>query len=262
MTWITANFPDLPASTLKRLSAFTTTRMGGSSSGQFDSFNLATHVGDELDAVYSNRALLREKRQLPSEPYWLNQTHSNTVIEIPYQYRGYTDGNIIAIIEADASYTALPNHICTVMTADCLPLLLVDSKGTKVAAIHAGWRGLANGIIEKTINKMAVETGDLHVWLGPAIGPDSFEVGEEVKQQFVALSALNRDCFVEQPQSLATEPKKFLCDIYQLAKNKLNVLGVKHISGGEFDTVTELSLFYSYRRDGQTGRMASLIWLS
>ena len=260
MTWITANFPELPETTKRKLTAFTTTRCGGSSrirsNAKYSSLNLATHVGDYLDVVYSNRALLRETAHLPSEPYWLNQTHSINVVELPYQYRGCSDGNVISIIEADASFTLLPEHVCVVMTADCLPILIVDEQAATVAAIHAGWRGLADGIIEKTILRLGVASKRLHVWLGPAIGATNFEVGQEVKDLFVQKSVTNETSFVAQPQQ-----GKYLCDIYQLASNVLVELGIEHISGGEYCTVADDEQFYSYRRDGQTGRMASLIWL-
>lgn len=256
MTWITADFPALPKATKDKLTAFTTTRMKGSSCGQYNSLNLATHVGDDLDVVYANRALLRETTHLPSEPYWLNQTHSNISVELPYEYRGYTDGNIIAIIEADASFTSMPEHICAVMTADCLPVLLVDEGGNCVASIHAGWRGLANGVIENTIKRLNVSPEKIHAWLGPAIGPNHFEVGQDVKDTFVASDSEHASCFIPR-----NTPGKYLCDIYELARQQMQRLGVEHISGGEFCTVTDQERFFSYRRDGQTGRMASLIWL-
>lgn len=256
MTWITANFPDLPEQAKARVVAGTTTRTDGVSVDCYAGLNLANHVGDEIKNVAANRAILRDQLALPSEPYWLNQTHSATVIEIPYQYRYNPSAGKDSILEADASYTKLVNHVCTVMTADCLPLLIVDEEATKVAAIHAGWRGLAQGIIQSTIDALAIQTDKLHVWLGPAIGPSTFEVGTEVKDAFVAKEPANIEAFV------ATSPNKFLCDIYQLAKQELSSLGIKHISGGEFCTVSDAQKFYSYRRDGQTGRMASLIWLN
>lgn len=255
MTWITANFPDLSEQARSKIAAGTTTRVGGISVDEYQGLNIASHVGDSITNVAANRAILRDQLELPSEPYWLNQTHSTIAVELPYQYRAHPSGNIDSMIEADASYTHLINHVCVVMTADCLPLLIVDEEGTEVAAIHAGWRGLAGGIISNTIHELKNPADKLHVWLGPAIGAKSFEVGEEVKQAFVERDKENEHAFV------ATKPGKFVCDIYQLAKVELKKLGVTHISGGEHCTVLQSDEFYSYRRDGQTGRMASLIWL-
>jgi len=256
MTWITANFPNLSESSSSKVVAGTTTRLGGVSQTPYTGLNLATHVDDDIKDVLTNRAILREQQALPNEPYWLNQTHSSTVIELPYQYRSYQDGENRAIIEADASFTKLKEHVCAVMTADCLPLLIVDDKAEKVAAIHAGWRGLADGIISTTITAMKTHPESLHVWLGPAIGPKAFEVGAEVREAFVKTNQENENAFVQ------TQENKYLCDIYKLATNELKALGISFISGGEHCTVTEADLFYSYRRDGQTGRMASLIWIN
>lgn len=255
MTWITANFPDLSEATRSKIAAGTTTRFGGISTDQYQGLNIAAHVGDSTKNVAANRAILRDQLSLPSEPYWLNQTHSTIAVEVPYQYRPHPAGNIDSMIEADAAYTRLINHVCVVMTADCLPLLIVDDEATEVAAIHAGWRGLAGGIIANTVESLNKPADKLHVWLGPAIGAKSFEVGEEVKQAFVERNIENEQAFI------ATKPEKFVCDIYQLAKIELAKLGVKHVSGGEHCTVLQTEQFYSYRRDGQTGRMASLIWL-
>lgn len=256
MTWITASFPHLTEQAKTRVVAGTTTRVGGVSQGNFAGLNVATHVSDDLKAVTTNRAILREQLGLPTEPYWLNQTHSTTVVEIPYQYRHHPANNKDSVIEADASFTKLDEHICTVMTADCLPLLIVNEQADEVAAIHAGWRGLANGIIANTIHAMTSSPQDLHVWLGPAIGANAFEVGPEVKAQFVAANKDNSKAFKQAKED------KFLCDIYKLARTELAKLGVQHISGGEHCTVNDEEHFYSYRRDGQTGRMASLIWLT
>lgn len=256
MTWITANFPNLTEQAKKRVVAGTTTRLGGVSQGAYVGLNLATHVTDELIAVTTNRAILRDQLNLPSEPFWLNQTHSTSVIELPYQYRHHPANNKDSVIEADAAYTKLANHVCTVMTADCLPLLIVNSDATEVAAVHAGWRGLANGIVTNTIDSMASNPAELHVWLGPAIGAKAFEVGAEVKAQFVAKNEANMQAFS------AVKEDKYLCDIFALARLELEAKGVNYVSGGDHCTVEDKALFYSYRRDGQTGRMASLIWLN
>lgn len=255
MTWITASFPALSDEMNKRVVAGTTTRENGVSQGDYSGLNLATHVADDVKAVTTNRAILRELHKLPTEPYWLNQTHSTNVVELPYQYRHHPANNKDSVIEADAAFTKLANHVCAVMTADCLPLLMVNSKATEVAAVHAGWRGLANGIIAKTIESLSSDAAEIHVWLGPAIGPSAFKVGAEVKEQFVVANAQNEQAFT------ALKDGKYLCDIYSLARIELAAAGVKHVSGGELCTVNDSDRFYSYRRDGQTGRMASLIWL-
>ncbi|MDC2888254.1 peptidoglycan editing factor PgeF [Psychrosphaera algicola] len=187
MKWISADFPNLSSKIKKRICAGTSTRLDGVSKAPFNGLNVATHVGDDLSSVMANRALLREELNFPSEPYWLNQTHTNTVVELPYEYRPY--------LEADASYTFLTKTLCAVMTADCLPLLLVDNTGTQVAAIHAGWRGLANGIIAKTLAKFTAQAQDLHVYMGPAIGQSAFEVGQDVFDYFQQLNPIFSRCF-------------------------------------------------------------------
>ena len=248
MTWITADFPDLPASAQGKVKAIVTCREGGVSTAPYASFNLASHVGDEGVKVQTNRAILREEAGLPTQPYWLNQTHSACVLDIPFEYR--TD------IAADASFTSVPKTVCAVLTADCLPLLVVDKDASEVAAIHAGWRGLASGIVENTLTRLRSSVEHLHVYLGPAIGPGAFEVGEDVRQAFVSLNRGFDACFRPTPVA-----GKYLADLYQLARLKLKALGVGYISGGEYCTYDQANMFYSYRRDGQTGRMASLIWL-
>lgn len=225
--------------------ALTTTRAGGHSKSPFDGFNVAQHVNDDPNAVDSNRAILRQ--HLPTEPVWLNQTHSKNIELL--KPRQTVCGEI------DGAITFAPNVVCTIMTADCLPVLLTNRQGTFVAAVHAGWRGLASGIISECLKHIPQnDRASVLAWLGPAIGPEAFEVGDEVKNVFVDLSKDN---------ALAFKPfgKKWLCDIYQLATNELNVLGVHNIYGGDHCTYTEQEKFYSYRRDGTTGRMASCIYL-
>jgi len=180
---------------------------------------------------------------LPSEPVWLEQIHSNRVVAAATSH---------PLQQADASYTDLAGVVCAVMTADCLPLLLCDVDGTQVAAIHAGWRGLLAGIIGNTVACM--KNRDLLVWLGPAIGPESFEVGSEVRAAFLEKSAEFSSAFKEQDNG------KWLADIYQMARIELQALGINKVFGGNFCTVTEQDRFYSYRRDKVTGRMATLIW--
>jgi YfiH family protein len=262
MTWITASFPFLKESSANKIGAITTTREGGVSLTPFNSFNLATHVGDNLTHVRANRAILRDElvhhAQQQSEPYWLEQTHSTKTLELPQQYFHECATNKAP--EADASFTQQLHTTCVVMTADCLPLLIVNSDGTEVAAIHAGWKGLANGIIRKTINAMNSSNDTLHVWLGPAIGPNAFEVGDDVRQQFLGQSNDYTPCF-NAIQTDGSSSDKYLADIYALAKVQLTALGVQFISGGEYCTYSQSDLFFSYRREGQSGRMASLIWI-
>jgi YfiH family protein len=273
MTWITASFPYLAPEIVEKFGAVTTTRKEGVSLAPFCSFNLATHVGDKLTHVRANRAILRDEllhhNQQLREPYWLEQTHSVKVLELPQQY--FYECATDKVPEADASFTRKPQTTCVVMTADCLPLLIVNSDATEVAAIHAGWKGLANGIIEQTINAMNSSNETLHVWLGPAIGPNTFEVGADVRQEFVQQSNTYSPCFspkqnqsseAEFSEIKPTEEKKYLADIYALAKVQLNALGVRYISGGEYCTYSQTDLFFSYRKEGQTGRMASLIWIN
>lgn len=248
MTWTSIDFSNLPEVSKRKVKAFVTSRADGVSKVPYDSFNLATHVGDDAVDVMTNRAILRSEMGLPSQPFWLHQTHTNECVEIPYQYRPE--------MACDASFTSLENHVCVVMTADCLPVLLCNEAGTEVAAIHAGWRGLANGIIENTVAKMKSDGTELHAYLGPAIGPSAFEVGQDVRDAFVNLSPLHADGFVN-----AQQDNKYWCDIYLLARQKLAALGVAHVDGGENCTFSEPEQYFSYRRDGQTGRLASLIWL-
>ncbi|MEQ1486619.1 peptidoglycan editing factor PgeF [Methyloglobulus sp.] len=233
--------PDWPAPV--NVHAATTLRTGGVSKGEYASLNPATHVGDSADLVSQNRHILKTMLNLPSEPIWLNQTHSNRAVKAIA-----TD----APQEADASYTDQPGIVCTVMTADCLPLLVCSTDGTEIAAIHAGWRGLLDGVIDNTIN--ALKNKDLLVWLGPAIGSERFEVGVEVHTAFLTKSAEYAPAFKQQSQD------KWLADIYQLARINLATLGINKVYGGNFCTVTDKERFYSYRRDQVTGRMATLIW--
>ncbi|QPB43673.1 peptidoglycan editing factor PgeF [Rodentibacter haemolyticus] len=227
--------------------AFTTTRTGGVSIAPFDSFNLGDHVGDEKSTVKTNRTLLVEKFNLPQSPLFLAQTHSTRVIRLPYR-----DNNI----EADAVYTNQPNQVCAVMTADCLPVLFTTNQGNEVAAAHAGWRGLCDGVLEETVKCFQVEPQDIVVWLGPAIGPAAFQVGKEVIEQFMAFDPIAETAFKADPNQTG----KYLGNLYQIATQRLNKLGIVHISGGNHCTFNEEDLFFSYRREGKTGRMASVIW--
>ena len=237
--------PDWPVADNVR--ALVTTRRGGVSKFPYAALNLANHVGDKADLVEENRRRITEQFKLPSPPAWLQQVHGvqvHTLVE-----------PLFNPIEADASITAQQGLVCAVMTADCLPLLLSDRAGRKVAAIHAGWRGLCAGIIEKTIQAMQLPVDQLLVWLGPAIGPRAFEVGADVREAFVAQDPAAEEAFVQRDES------HWLADIYLLARQRLRRLGVEAVFGGDFCTYEQEALFYSYRRDGITGRMASLIWL-
>ena len=242
MVWIE---PDWPAPASVR--AICTTRAGGVSSGPYAGLNLADHVGDDPACVARNRAMLAERLVLPAEPLWLRQVHGCAVASSGLDGTG---------CEADASMALGPGRVCVVLTADCLPLLLCDRAGTRVAAVHAGWRGLVAGVIEATLERMQVAHEDLLVWLGPAIGPGVFEVGPEVRSAFLALDPGADQAFRPSPAG------RWLADIYLLARRRLAAQGVTEVWGGEHCTVTDAERFFSYRRDGATGRMASLIWIA
>jgi len=220
-----------------------TLRQGGVSLGDYSSLNPAIHVEDTLDTVLINRQRIKKTLALPSSPIWLNQTHSTQVIQAD---------KVNSLSNADASFTSEIGIVCTVLTADCLPLLLCSADGVYIAAIHAGWRGLLAGIISNTLK--AMQTRQLSVWLGAAIGSCCFEVGMEVRELFIAKHPQFSVAFTQKSS------QKYLADIYQLARVELNINGVNNIYGGEFCTVCDPQRFYSYRRDQQTGRMATLIW--
>ena len=224
-----------------------TTRADGMSQAPWSSRNLGDHVGDDPAHVAANRAHLRQ--QLPAEPGWLKQVHSTRVVEF-----GRASNP-----EADAAFTRQTAQVCAVLTADCLPVLLCDRAGSVVAAAHAGWRGLAGGVLEATVAAMQVPPEEILVWMGAAIGPQAFEVGDEVREAFVAQHPEAAVAFLPHPASI---PGKWLADIYQLARIRLDRAGVQAVYGGGRCTFNEADSFYSYRRDGVTGRMASLIWLT
>ena len=233
--------PDWPAP--KNVRALSTTREGGASTGPYTSLNLAEHVGDAAQAVAANRARLQQALG-GAVPRWLKQVHGTRVA-----------GEGVSTREpADASVTARRGQACVVMTADCLPVILCDKAGTRVAAAHAGWRGLSAGVLEATLQSMG--TTDLLAWMGPAIGPKAYEVGEEVRQAFVAQSAEATKAFAP-----GKAEGKWWCDLYMLARERLDAAGVKDIYGGGFCTFTDKQRFFSFRRDGECGRMATLIWL-
>lgn len=232
----------------RQIKAFHTLRTGGTSPAPYDSFNLGFHTGDAATHVAANRLLLKTELNLPNEPIWINQVHGITAIPALPENREAT---------ADASFSNKINQICTVLTADCLPIFICHRLGTHVAAIHAGWRGLAHGIIEETLKALAQPPHDLLVWLGPAIGPGRFEVGEDVYQAFVNQDAKASEAFIP------NKANHWLANLYQLAKLRLQKQGIHAVYGGDFCTYDAKDQFYSYRRDqGKTGRMASLIWIS
>lgn len=244
-SWV---IPDWPVSA--QVHALITTRLGGVSAPPFDSLNLGMHVGDDPQAVAANRRLLRTA--LPGEPCWLEQVHGTTVVEV-------TTARPLTIPVADATFTRLAAHVCAVMTADCLPVLFCDIGATVVAAAHAGWRGLQAGILEATVSALKVPASDLSVYLGPAISAQAFEVGDEVREAFITVDAEASAAFTPSP---LIDDHKWLADIYLLARLRLQRLGVTHIHGGGECTFADPQRYFSYRRDGVTGRMAALIWLS
>ncbi len=249
-------YPYWPAPT--NIRAFTTTRIGGVSSTPFDSLNLGSRTGDDLNNIVENRRHIISAENIPSEPYWLNQTHSTNVLDISeiqlQPATGLIDNS--ERFEADGSYTRQANQVSVVLTADCMPVLFCSIKGNQVAAAHAGWRGLCHGILEETAKKFYCKASDIIVWLGPAIGATKFEVGDEVKKQFEAYDANARQAF----KLIDAKKQKYLANLYMIAKQRLNSIGIKQIYGGNYCTYTERDLFYSYRRENKTGRMATMIW--
>ncbi|CAB1368807.1 peptidoglycan editing factor PgeF [Denitratisoma oestradiolicum] len=238
--------PDWPAPA--RVRAAVTTRMGGVSRSPYDSLNLGNHVGDDPLAVAANRERLhRLLPDLPATPRWLAQVHGTRCIRAEEAQPG---------AEADAAVTDRPGLVCAVLTADCLPLLLCDRAGTVVGVAHAGWRGLLAGVIESTVAALGRPGADMLAWLGPAIGPAAFEVGEEVRAAFLAHDPVAASAFRPAGDG------KWLCDLYALARQRLAPLDVVWVGGGDLCTHSDSRHFYSFRRDGVTGRMASLIWLA
>lgn len=255
---------------LSSIQAYSTTRLGGHSLPPFDTFNLAMGVGDQEKHVIANHKQLIEDLQLPSSPVWLNQIHSDNVVVLTKPPA--------EILSADAIITSQKNLVCAILTADCLPILLSNRTGTKVAAIHAGWRGIASGIIFETLKKMEHnQDNEIIAWLGPAIGPTAFEIGEKVK---IALSDSlpskdSKDCFkrlnLNPIKDSLNDEAKYLANLYQIATHHLIACGVQKIHGGQYCTYHQPDLFFSYRRASKanqglgpvrTGRIASLIWLT
>lgn len=235
--------PNWPAP--ENVQAFCSSRKGGVSKPPFDSFNLGLHVGDNPSDVLINRNQL----PVPNVPYWLNQTHSVDVVEAISAGNG-------DIVSADGSYTSAINRVCVVMTADCLPILLCNKSGTQVFAVHAGWRGLVDGIIANAVAKFASTPCEYMAWIGPGISQQAFEVGEDVLPQFENYE------FAIRPSSTDRPVKKYNIDLVAIANDQLQQAGVAKVFGGNFCTYNQSAEFFSYRRDGKTGRMVTAIWLT
>lgn len=284
MKWIT---PDWPAPAW--IKAVSTTRMDGVSLPPFEGLNLGCHVGDNPARVAQNRAHLANKMKMAISPTWLNQIHGTEVVRLPLasSSRSIIGSMTKDIPDADASYTSKIGPVCVVMTADCLPVLFCDLQGTQVAAAHAGWRGLLNGVLENTL-LMFADPHQVMAWLGPAIGADAFEVGGEVRALFLEKDARANLAFKPRSfRSKSLEPNfsqsvslqsaslqsnflqlncsqsnKWLADIYLLARQRLELAGVTQIYGGNCCTVSDPKRFFSYRRENRTGRQASCIWIT
>jgi YfiH family protein len=243
MHYIKPNWPALP-----HVKACTTTRSApGFSQTPFQHFNIADHTGDESENVEKNRVLLHKDLNLPEEIIWLNQVHGTHAVAIDHQTQ---------TPEADACFTQKTNKVCAVMTGDCLPLLVCNQDGTEIAAIHAGWRGLLAGVIENTLQHLQSKPESLMVWLGPAIGPNHFEINDQIRSDFLAKNPKFTSGFI------ARDPNRWFADLFVLARITLMNQGVTAVYGGDYCTYSDAENFYSYRRDGGvTGRMASLIWL-
>lgn len=235
--------PDWPAP--KGVRAAVTTRIGGVSAGPFFSLNLGSHVGDDPASVQENRRRVLDALRLPCEPVWLNQVHGTTVIAADDYSEPPT---------ADAAFSQASGRVCAVLTADCLPVLFCDDEGRTIAAAHAGWRGLVGGVLAETLKVFDVQSDRVLAWLGPAIESAAFEVGEEVREQFLGRDAGFASAFVRNDRD------RWQADIDALARYELHRLGVRDIYGGGFHCFADRERFFSYRRDQRTGRMASLIW--
>lgn len=240
VAWIAADWP-VPAGIVAGCSV----RHGGVSQGNYASLNLGAHVADDAAAVRENRARFRTQCGLPSEPRWLCQAHGTTVAVDPVADAPAT---------ADAAFTRDSAVVCAVLSADCLPVLFASTDGGELAIAHAGWRGLNAGVLEATVGEFSVPTADLRVWLGPAISQAAFEVGSEVRDAFITNHADVVDCFV------ANQHGRWQADLYALARHRLAQVGINHVYGGNFCTYTESRRFFSHRRDGECGRMASFIY--
>jgi YfiH family protein len=260
---MTSLVPDWAVSS--RVTVFSTTRLGGVSEAPYDSLNLGLHVNDDPAAVEENRRRLCDSFALPSSPCWLNQTHSSDVIKLSADRvisqigaEGSSTELTSDVVQlADGAWTDTVDTVLAVLTADCLPVVISDSEGSNVAVIHAGWRGLAAGILDNALAFFDPQA-ELHAWMGPAIGPSEFEVGEDVLESFIERNALHRPLF-----SPRASKGKYLADIYGLARAELNASRRVTVTGGDYCTYSQANWFHSYRRDGvKTGRMATVAWIS
>lgn len=248
-------FANWPAPT--NVHAFTTLRHGaGESLPPFDHFNLGNRVaadGDDAATVERNRIELVERFALPSTPHWLRQVHGTEVLRFSAPASALTAADEPV---ADASVTSTPDVVLAILTADCLPVVFTNTTGTKIGAAHAGWRGLADGVLENTVAAMHEPASDLIAWLGPAAGPQAYEIGEDVFDAFVSRHAEATSAFV------ATRPGHWRVDLLQLARQRLAALGITRVHGGDLCTISDPQSFYSHRRDARTGRMATVIWMA
>lgn len=241
MNWITPNW-NAP----KQVKAFASTRIGGCSKPPYEGLNLGMHVGDDPILVQSNRDLLQQQTEMPTAPVWLNQTHSTVVLEVAQPTND--------VLNADGVITSSPNVVCSAMTADCLPVLITNTQGTQVAAVHAGWRGLAGGIVENALTHFS---NDVMLWLGPAIGPQAFEVGEDVLQAFLDYDSKAATAFVPGKQQ-----GKWWANMATLTRLRMAKLGIDQVFDSGLCTYQDPQRFYSYRRDGVTGRQVTFIWIN
>jgi YfiH family protein len=246
LRWLT---PDWPAPATVR--ALSTLRSGGASGPPYASLNLGGHVGDDATVVEGNRRALRNAAGLPAEPAWLEQVHGTHVMDLDSQAPSGP---------SDAAVTRQPGRVCAILTADCLPVLLASVAGDRVGAAHAGWRGLAAGVIEATVAALGASPRQLLAWLGPAIGPRHFEVGTEVREEFLGRAEAG-DTAADEAAFVPNARGRYMADLYALARRRLQRLGVERIYGGGQCTYTDDARYYSHRRDGRTGRQATLIWL-
>jgi hypothetical protein len=238
--WLT---PDWPAPACVR--ALSTQRGGGVSAAPYESLNLGAHVGDLPAAVAENRRRLAAAAGVPEEPHWLRQVHGARVLDLDRDEQG----------DADASVARRSGRVCAILTADCLPVLLAEESGEAVGAAHAGWRGLAAGVIEAAVSALSVPPQRLLAWLGPAIGPGHFEVGPEVRDSLLAADRRAEHCILRNPRG------RYMADLYGLARSRLRSLGVQRVYGGGECTYAQVDRYFSHRRDAPTGRQATLIWL-
>jgi YfiH family protein len=222
-----------------------TLRRGGVSTGAYESLNIASHVGDVPAAVLENRKRVRAELMLPAEPVWLEQIHGVAVADLD---------QALPLRRADAAVAHIPDRICAIQVADCMPVLFATHDGLRIGAAHAGWRGLAGGVLEGTVAAMHCMPGRLIAWLGPCIGPENFEVGDDVREAFISRDSQVQDAFERNARG------RWQCDLYAIARRKLSRLGIADVRGGGWCTFSEPVRFFSYRRDGQCGRMAAFIW--